>query len=50
MRRWQEIKLRQHRLKAEVEAHQLPSAHMEQIIKSGFSMSDIKGIPLIEIG
>lgn len=43
MRRWQEIKLRQHRLKAEQEA-QIPSHQMEQIMKSGFSISDIKGL------
>lgn len=43
MRRWQEIKMRQHRLKAEVESQATP-AHMEQILKSGFSMSDIKGL------
>lgn len=43
MRRWQEIKIRQHRLKAEAES-QAP-AHIEQMImKSGFSMSDIKGL------
>lgn len=41
MRRWQEIKLRQHRLKAEAE--QSTPAHIEQIMKSGFSMSDLKG-------
>ena len=44
--RWKEIKMRQERLKAE-QAEQLqhtaPSAQMEQIMKSGFSMSDIKG-------
>lgn len=47
LRRWQEIKVRQNRLLAEqVEQAQqtaAPSAHMEQIMKSGFSMSDIKG-------
>lgn len=42
MRRWQEIKIRQHRLKAEAEQQTTP-AHIEQIMKSGFSMSDIKG-------
>lgn len=41
MRRWQEIKIRQHRLKAEAE--QSTPAHIEQIMKSGFSMSDLKG-------
>ncbi|KAK4873043.1 hypothetical protein RN001_015072 [Aquatica leii] len=44
-RRWQEIKIRQHRLKIEVDqSNSAPSAHMEQIMKSGFSMSDIKGL------
>jgi hypothetical protein len=41
MRRWQEIKIRQHRLLAEAD-HTQP-AHIEQIMKSGFTMSDIKG-------
>lgn len=41
MRRWQEIRIRQHRLK--IEADQSTPAHIEQIMKSGFSMSDIKG-------
>lgn len=41
MKRWQEIKLRQYRLKAEVD--QTTPAHIEQIMKSGFSMTDIKG-------
>lgn len=40
MRRWQEIKMRQRRLLAEAE--QTTPAHIEQIMKSGFSMSDIK--------
>jgi len=46
LRRWQEIKMRQNKLLAEQveQAHQTaPSAHLEQIMKSGFSMSDIKG-------
>lgn len=46
LRRWQEIKMRQNRLLIEqVEQGQqaAPSAHLEQIMKSGFSMSDIKG-------
>lgn len=46
LRRWQEIKMRQNKLLAEqVEQGQqaAPSAHLEQIMKSGFSMSDIKG-------
>ncbi|XP_067007679.2 ryanodine receptor [Anabrus simplex] len=42
MRRWQEIKIRQHRLLAEAD-HTTP-AHIEQIMKSGFTMSDIKGL------
>lgn len=42
MRRWQEIKIRQHRLKAEAEIN--TPAHIEQIMKSGFSMSDLKGL------
>ncbi|KAL1124812.1 hypothetical protein AAG570_001433 [Ranatra chinensis] len=41
-RRWEEIKIRQHRLLAE--ADQSTPAHIEQIMKSGFSMSDIKGL------
>lgn len=43
MRRWQEIKIRQHRLKIEADSQSTP-AHIEQIMKSGFSMSDIKGL------
>lgn len=44
-RRWEEIKIRQHRLIAEVEAQSQPSpAHIEHIMKSGFTMSDIKGL------
>ncbi|KAG8232313.1 hypothetical protein J437_LFUL009412 [Ladona fulva] len=42
MRRWQEIKIRQHRLLSETE--QVAPAHIEQIMKSGFTMSDIKGL------
>lgn len=41
-RRWQEIKIRQHRLLTETE--QPTPAHLEQIMKSGFSLSDIKGL------
>lgn len=41
-RRWQEIRIRQHRLLSQSE-HATP-AHIEQIMKSGFSMSDIKGL------
>ncbi|KAL0274262.1 UNVERIFIED_CONTAM: hypothetical protein PYX00_006731 [Menopon gallinae] len=43
MRRWQEIKMRQRRLLADQE-QTAPAAHIEQIMKSGFSMSDIKGL------
>lgn len=43
MRRWQEIRIRQNRLLAEAE-HSTPSAHIEQIMKSGFTMNDIKGL------
>lgn len=43
MRRWNEIKIRQHRLKVEAD-QQGPPAHIENIMKSGFSMSDIKGL------
>lgn len=42
IRRWQEIKVRQHRLLTETE--QTTPAHLEQIMKSGFSLSDIKGL------
>lgn len=45
VRRWQEIKIRQHRLLAE--ADQTTPAHIDQIIKSGFSMSDIKGTRIL---
>lgn len=44
--RHQEIKMRQNKLVAEhveQQMHATPSAHMEQIMRSGFSMSDIKG-------
>ncbi|XP_057319083.1 ryanodine receptor isoform X4 [Microplitis mediator] len=47
MRRWQEIKMRQNRLLIEQNEQSqaaTPSAHMEQIMRSGFSMSDIKGL------
>lgn len=40
-RRWQEIRKRQHRLISE--ADRSTPAHIEQIMKSGFSMTDIKG-------
>ncbi|XP_055318049.1 ryanodine receptor isoform X5 [Sitodiplosis mosellana] len=45
-RRWEEIKLRQHRLAAEVERQesmQNPS-HMDHIMQGGFTMNDIKGL------
>jgi len=41
VRRWQEIKIRQHRLLSD--SDQVTPAHIEQIMKSGFSLSDIKG-------
>lgn len=44
-RRWQEVRTRQRRskLEAEAQARRAP-AHLEQsMLKSGFSMSDIKG-------
>lgn len=41
-RRWEEIRLRQHRILAEVE-HTTP-AHIDHIMKSGFTMNDIKGL------
>nr|CAI5848298.1 unnamed protein product [Callosobruchus analis] len=48
MRRWNEIKIRQHRLRAEAAEGGMggggPPAHIENIMKSGFSMSDIKGL------
>lgn len=43
MRRWEEIRIRQHRLLAEAE-HQAPAAHFDHIMRSGFTMSDIKGL------
>lgn len=42
-RRWEEIKIRQHRLLAEV-AEQTTPAHIDHIMKSGFTMNDIKGL------
>lgn len=44
IRRWNEIKIRQHRLKVEADSNQGPPAHIENIMRSGFSMSDIKGL------
>lgn len=43
-RRWNEIRIRQHRLMAEVEAQTPTPAHIDHIMKSGFTMSDIKGM------
>lgn len=44
MRRWQDIKMRQNRLlQDQMESHVQTSAHMDMIMRSGFSMSDIKG-------
>ncbi|KAJ8867413.1 hypothetical protein PR048_031214 [Dryococelus australis] len=42
LRRWQEIKIRQHRLMTDAE--QITPAHIEQIMKSGFTMNDLKGL------
>lgn len=44
-RRWGEIKVRQHRLMSEmVEAQATAPAHIDHIMKSGFTMNDIKGL------
>ncbi|XP_014216363.1 ryanodine receptor-like [Copidosoma floridanum] len=44
-RRWQDIRMHQNRLyHDQAEQHAQPSAHIEQIMRSGFSMSDIKGM------
>lgn len=44
-RRWEEIKIRQHRLMSEmVEAQSSAPAHIDHIMKSGFTMNDIKGL------
>uniref|UniRef100_A0A182MMK6 Ryanodine receptor 3, brain n=1 Tax=Anopheles culicifacies TaxID=139723 RepID=A0A182MMK6_9DIPT len=42
MRRWEEIRIRQHRLMTEVD-HSQP-AHFDHIMRSGFTMNDIKGL------
>lgn len=42
-RRWNEIRIRQHRLMTDGEAQQTP-AHIDHIMKSGFTISDIKGM------
>ncbi|KAH1003553.1 hypothetical protein HUJ04_003457 [Dendroctonus ponderosae] len=45
MRRWNEIKIRQHRLKVEADQSVTANpAHIENIMRSGFSMTDIKGL------
>lgn len=44
MRRWEEIKLRQHRLVAEVGGAQSQPTHIDHIMKSGFTINDIKGL------
>lgn len=41
-RRWDEIRIRQHRLISDVET--LIPANIENIMKSGFTMNDIKGL------
>jgi ryanodine receptor 2 len=41
-RRWEEVRIRQHRLIADVE--QQTPAHIDHMMKSGFTMSDIKGL------
>ncbi|XP_050093132.1 ryanodine receptor isoform X16 [Anopheles aquasalis] len=42
MHRWEEIRIRQHRLMTEVD-HTAP-AHLDHIMRSGFTMNDIKGL------
>ncbi|XP_055693636.1 ryanodine receptor [Lutzomyia longipalpis] len=42
MRRWEEIKMRQNRILAEAE--QTTPAHFDHIMRSGFTMNDIKGL------
>uniref|UniRef100_A0A0A9WDJ1 Ryanodine receptor 44F n=2 Tax=Lygus hesperus TaxID=30085 RepID=A0A0A9WDJ1_LYGHE len=44
IRRWKEIRMRQQRLMNEAEQQYTTNAQMEQIMRSGFSMSDIKGL------
>lgn len=45
MHRWEEIRIRQHRLLMEAEHQAQPSgAHMDHIMKSGFTMNDLKGL------
>ncbi|KAG5681994.1 hypothetical protein PVAND_011393 [Polypedilum vanderplanki] len=46
VQRWEEIRLRQHRLLAEVE--NTTPAHYEHIMRSGFTMNDIKGLRYTE--
>lgn len=44
-RRWDEIKLRQSRLMSEMNDSQSEApAHMDHIMKSGFTMNDLKGL------
>lgn len=45
-RRWEEIKIRQYRLMRDAQevAQAQPSAHMDSMLKGGFTMSDIKGL------
>lgn len=49
-RRWEEVKLRQYRLMRDAQnvGQQQPSAHMDHMLKSGFTMSDIKGLNRFE--
>lgn len=42
IRRWDEIRIRQHRLMTDVE--QTQPAHYDHIMKSGFTINDIKGL------
>lgn len=45
LRRWEEIRLRQHRIIAEMEqTANAPSQQYDHIMKSGFTMNDIKGL------
>ncbi|XP_037033206.1 ryanodine receptor isoform X4 [Bradysia coprophila] len=44
-RRWDEIKIRQHRLQSEMNESQAEApAHIDHIMKSGFTMNDLKGL------
>lgn len=45
MHRWEEIRIRQHRLLMEAEHQAQPGgAHLDHIMKSGFTMNDLKGL------